>query len=80
MRVVISDDHPVVLIGLKTSLREYGQGLDVVGEANDGQSLLDVLARVPCDLLITDFAMPADVEGYDGLALLRRTRRAGRGA
>lgn len=76
MRVVISDDHPVVLIGLKTSLREYGQGLDVVGEANDGQSLLDVLARVPCDLLITDFAMPADVEGYDGLALLRRVRES----
>lgn len=76
MRVIISDDHPVVLIGLKTSLREYGQGLEVVGEASHGQALLELLARVPCDLLITDFSMPADVEGFDGLSLLQRVRES----
>jgi two-component system capsular synthesis response regulator RcsB len=74
VRVIISDDHPVVLIGLKASLREYGNGLDVVGEANNGQDLLDLLARSPCDLLITDFSMPADAEGYDGLVLLQQVR------
>lgn len=74
MRVIIADDHPVVLIGLKTSLRDYGNGLDVVGEARGGQELLDLLARTPCDLLITDFSMPADVEGYDGLSLFQRVR------
>ena len=76
MRVIISDDHPVVLIGLKTSLREYANGLDVVGEARNGQELLELLARVPCDLLITDFSMPADAEGYDGLAMLQRVRES----
>lgn len=76
MRVIIADDHPVVLIGLKTSLRDYGNGLHVVGEAPDGHALLDVLARTPCDLLITDFSMPADLEGYDGLSLLQRVREA----
>ncbi|MDR3446975.1 MULTISPECIES: response regulator transcription factor [unclassified Dyella] len=74
MRVIIADDHPVVLIGLKTSLRDYGNGLDVVGEARNGQQLLDLLTQTPCDLLITDFSMPADIEGYDGLSLLQRVR------
>jgi len=74
VRVIIADDHPVVLIGLKTSLRDYGNGLNVVGEARNGQDLLDLLGRTPCDLLITDFSMPADIEGYDGLSLLQRVR------
>jgi two-component system capsular synthesis response regulator RcsB len=74
VRVIIADDHPVVLIGLKTSLRDYGNGLDVVSEARNGQQLLDLLAKTPCDLLITDFSMPADIEGYDGLSLLQRVR------
>ena len=74
MRVLIADDHPVVLIGLKTSLRDYGNGLSVVGEAHSGKELLDLLERTPCDLVITDFSMPADIEGYDGLSLLQRVR------
>lgn len=74
MRVIIADDHPVVLIGLKTSLRDYGNGLEVVGEARSGKELLDLLARTPCDLVITDFSMPADVEGFDGLSLFERVR------
>lgn len=74
MRVIIADDHPVVLIGLKTSLREYGNGLEVVGEARHGRELLDLLAVQPCDLLVTDFSMPADIEGFDGLALIRQVR------
>lgn len=74
MRIVISDDHPVVLMGLKASLREYGHDLSVVGEARNGQMLLETLAHTPCDLLITDFSMPADQEGYDGLSLLQMLR------
>jgi len=76
VRVIIADDHPVVLIGLKTSLRDYGNGLHVVGEARHGQELLQLLATTPGDLLITDFSMPADAEGYDGLSLLQRVREA----
>jgi len=74
VRVIIADDHPVVLIGLKTSLRDYGNQLEVVGEARNGRELLERLAQVPCDLLITDFSMPADIEGHDGLALLQHVR------
>jgi two-component system capsular synthesis response regulator RcsB len=74
MRIIISDDHPVVLMGLKAILRDQGDGFLVVGEASTPDSLLDVLARMPCDLLITDFSMP-DGKGSDGgLGLLERLR------
>ena len=74
MRVIISDDHPVVLMGLKTSLQDYGNRLQVVGEARNGAELMVLLARVPCDLLITDFSMPSEDAEQDGLALISQLR------
>lgn len=76
MRIVISDDHPVVLKGLKTWLQDYGNRVEVVGEARNGTELLSLLGRVPCDLLITDFSMPSDDAEDDGLSLIHRLRKA----
>lgn len=74
MRIIISDDHPVVLTGLKTLLHAYADRFRVVGEANDGAELERVLMREPCDLLITDFSMPGPDPAEDGLPLLTRLR------
>jgi|ERR1700754_764169 two-component system capsular synthesis response regulator RcsB len=74
MRIIISDDHPLVLMGLKALLQCQGEGLTVVGEARSTAELFSVLAAQPCDLLITDFSMP-DVHGADdGLGLLASLR------
>ncbi|GLQ91689.1 response regulator transcription factor [Dyella acidisoli] len=70
MRIVIADDHPVVLMGLRTLLEELRAGYEVVGEACNGSELKAVLARHTCDLLITDFSMPSSGdEATDGLML-----------
>jgi len=74
MRVVICDDHPVVVMGVKALLASYGASFLVVGEANSGQQLLELLAKQPCDLLITDFSMPSKSHQDDGLNILRRLR------
>jgi two-component system, NarL family, captular synthesis response regulator RcsB len=76
MRVVICDDHPVVVMGVKALLAGYGESLQVVGEANGGQQLLELLAKQPCDLVITDFSMPGKSHQDDGLNMLRRLRAA----
>jgi two-component system capsular synthesis response regulator RcsB len=73
VRVVIADDHPVVLIGMKSMLQQDGQWR-VVGEAVSGRELLARLAGCDCDLVITDFSMPCE-GGEDGLVLLRRLRQ-----
>jgi two-component system capsular synthesis response regulator RcsB len=76
IRVVMADDHPVVLMGMRLILREYRKNLRVVGEAGSGKALLELLARQPCDLLVTDFSMPGDDDAEDGLLLIRRLRRS----
>ena len=75
IRIVVADDHPVVLMGTKLILRETRKNLRVVGEAGSGKALLMLLARQPCDLLVTDFSMPAGDDSEDGLLLIRRLRR-----
>jgi two-component system, NarL family, captular synthesis response regulator RcsB len=74
MRVVIADDHPVVLKGLRIILQRVKPDCRVVGEAVSGSALLALLERNPCDLLITDFSMPAREDSVDGLLLIRQIR------
>ncbi|MDQ0008251.1 two-component system capsular synthesis response regulator RcsB [Luteibacter jiangsuensis] len=74
MRVIISDDHPVVLMGLKAALQSYGDRFSIIGEASNGRELASLLSREPCDLLITDFSMPGDQPSEDGLSMLAGIR------
>lgn len=75
IRVVIADDHPVVLLGIKSLLQEFRAGLEVVGEARGAGELRALLPACECDLLITDYSMPDEVGTEDGLAWLKRLRR-----
>jgi two-component system capsular synthesis response regulator RcsB len=75
VRIVIADDHPVVLLGIKALLQEYGAGMQVVGEAGSSKELLALLTQCTCDLLITDYSMPDATGAEDGLAWLKRLRR-----
>ncbi|AZE65354.1 response regulator transcription factor [Pseudomonas synxantha] len=73
LRVIIADDHPIVRIGQRVVI-EAGGKCKVVGEANGPDELLNLLAKVPCDVLVTDFAMPGgqQADGYGLLSLLNR--------
>ncbi|MBK5439639.1 MULTISPECIES: response regulator transcription factor [unclassified Pseudomonas] len=73
LRVIIADDHPIVRIGQKVVIEADGR-CKVVGEANGPDELLSVLASTPCDILVTDFAMPGNqqADGYVLLGLLQR--------
>lgn len=75
LRVVLADDHPFVLLGVRSALVAAG-GIEVVGEASRPRALLAVLDAVACDVVVTDLTMP-DVAGEaeDGLRLVHRLRR-----
>ena len=68
IRVVVSDDHPVVREGLRSYLES--QGFDVVGEAGDGEEAIRVVRDVRPDVLLTDLVMP-DVDGIEAIRRLR---------
>jgi DNA-binding NarL/FixJ family response regulator len=62
IKVAIADDHPIVRAGLKQILSE-DPGIEVAGEAGDGNSLLDQVRRQDFDVVLLDLTMP----GPDGL-------------
>jgi DNA-binding NarL/FixJ family response regulator len=63
--VLIVDDHPVVRRGLR-ALLEVQDGIEVAGEAGDGDTALTLAqARAP-DVILLDLKLP----GMDGIAVL----------
>lgn len=73
LRIIIADDHPIFLIGLRAVLERDAQ-VRIVGEANSPQALTALLQHCPCDVLVTDFMMPAEPQA-DGLRLIEHLRR-----
>lgn len=72
--VVIADDHPIVLLGVR-ELVERDRRFSVVGEAVCSDALIELLKAQPVDLLITDFNMPGDSPYGDGLKLVEYVTR-----
>jgi DNA-binding NarL/FixJ family response regulator len=71
LKVVMADDHPVVLAGLRRSLEADG-GFEIVGEAYDGTQVLPVINQTSPDLVLLDMHMP----GVDGIGCIARIRRS----
>ncbi|MGI5190279.1 response regulator [Promicromonospora sp. CA-289599] len=70
-RVVIVDDQTLVRHGIRALLEIAS--VDVVGEADDGQAALDVVAATTPDVILLDLRMPR----FDGLWTLRQLGERG---
>jgi len=70
IRIVIADDHRLVLSGLRAALAD-AEGIEVVGEATTGRAAVKtVVARQP-DVCLLDLRMP-DGDGFWALREIRR--------
>ncbi|MFZ0745575.1 MAG: response regulator transcription factor [Terracidiphilus sp.] len=72
IRILIVDDHPVVLAGL-TSMLGTQSGMEVAGSASGGEEALEMLRVKPADLLLLDLRMPG-MSGIDTLHALKRAK------
>ena len=72
-RILIAEDEAIIRLDLKEMLEE--EGLDVVGEASDGEAAIRLAREHGPDLVIMDIKMP----GMDGLAAAERSSRRGSG-
>lgn len=68
-RVLIADDHPIVVDGLRHHLQE--EGFEIVGEATTSGEALSMALEVKPDVLVLDLEMP----GRGGLDTLRELGR-----
>ena len=67
--VVIADDHPIVLAGIRHAI-ERDPRLEVVGQAQDPSSLVALMHAHTPDIVITDYNMPGNDALGDGIKLV----------
>jgi DNA-binding NarL/FixJ family response regulator len=69
-RIVLADDHELVLEGLR-NLLQTEPDLQVVATVTDGERLMEAVRRLEPDLVVLDLQMP----GKDGRSCLEEIRR-----
>ncbi|SAL43064.1 LuxR family transcriptional regulator [Caballeronia udeis] len=68
IKVIIADDRPVILFGAAQALLKFPE-IEVIGQARQSTELIQLLQKSPCDVVVSDLAMPGGQYG-DGMPLL----------
>lgn len=69
LKILIADDSPAVIDGLKNLLGEFN-GIEIIGEASDGKIALEMLDILKPNILILDLNMP-NMNGINVLNTIR---------
>lgn len=70
IRVLISDDHPIVREGLRRLLC-LEDDIEIAGEVGDGEGTVAMVDQLEPDVVLLDLRLP----GMDGLTVLQRLQR-----
>lgn len=68
-RVLLANDHPLVVEGLRSYLRRYNE-IHVIGQAKNGKSTLRTARRLRPDVILLDVNLP-DISGFEVLRKLQ---------
>jgi DNA-binding NarL/FixJ family response regulator len=71
LRVLVADDHPLILQGLRRTL-EACDDIEVVGEARSGTEVLALVERRRPDVVLLDLRMP----GLDGVQCIKQIKQS----
>ena len=66
IKIIIADDHPITIEGLKVTIEKWDDFV-VVNTAKNGQELLSILENTPVDIALIDIRMPV----LDGIETIR---------
>jgi len=68
IRLLLADDHPAIIAGVKFAIGKT-DGVEIIGTSHSSTDMVAFLDRNPCDVLVTDYAMPGGSYG-DGIPLI----------
>ena len=71
-RIVIADDHPIIIEGLSQLFKRQSE-FELVAAVNDGDKALDAVRALKPDIMVLDVQMPKK----DGLSVMREMIREG---
>ncbi len=72
IRILLADDEPIIVKGLKKLLPWKNFQADIVGEAFDGNQAEQLLFQLRPDILVSDICMP----GKTGIELLKSIKKS----
>jgi two-component system response regulator NreC len=72
IRILIADDHKIFREGLRTLLRSRDD-IEVIGEADNGRTVVSLAGQLEPDIVIMDVAMP-DLNGIEATRQITMTR------
>ncbi|MBO0323539.1 response regulator transcription factor [Muricauda sp. CAU 1633] len=70
IRLAIAEDHQSLIDGL-TLLLKYEEGIQIVGTANDGDALLQLVKRKEPNVVVTDIRMPK-MDGIQATKIIKK--------
>lgn len=68
-KIVIADDHPIVLAGIREVI-ERDPRFELVGQAHSPAALVELMHAHAPDIIISDYSMPGDGALGDGIKLI----------
>ena len=57
IRIVLADDHEIFRDGFKAMLKKQ-PSVELIGEASDGEELIEIVRQLKPDVVVTDIKMP----------------------
>ena len=70
IKMIIADDEPVIIRGIKKLLDWESMGIQIVGEYADGRQALDGILALKPELALLDISMP----GLTGIDVLKERK------
>jgi DNA-binding NarL/FixJ family response regulator len=74
-RILLADDHPVVLEGLRRILDR--PGMEIVGTVRDGNALMEAAGILRPDVIVLDVTMP-ELNGFEAARQLNQSEFTGK--
>ncbi len=70
IRILLADDHKIIRDGIKALLKG-AEGIEIVGDVDDGQQAINLLEKEKIDLVLMDISMPV-MNGIDTTKYIRQ--------